>query len=161
MKKLACLLISLSSLLGCSNNSKLHNERVQFHSEFTSNYYLPHAISTPIYSADKFSETHTLVIDINRIDEIRGTYRATQPKVTVNYNIEPIDEVKYRIVLDGTINYLTSVNIRNYNGNMTITGDSIRNVNIPTQAAEVLYGKNVEFTLDDSIKLNLSVEKNK
>ncbi|AVT58544.1 hypothetical protein [Pectobacterium versatile] len=161
MKKIACLLISVSSLLGCSNHSEVHNERVQFHSEYTSIYYLPQAISTPIYSEDKFSEIHVLDIDTNRLDEIRGTYRAARPKVTVNYSITPIDRAKYRVVLDGTINYLTSVNIRNYNGNMTINGDSTRNVNIPTQVAEVLYGKNIEFTLDDSIKLNLSVEKNK
>lgn len=161
MKKIACLLIAISSLLGCANNGADHNERVQFNSEFTSNYYLPQSLSNPIYSSDKFSETHVLDVDINRLDEIRGTYRASRPKVTVNYNISPIDDTKYRIVLDGTINYLVSVDIRNYNGTMTINGDSIRNVNIPTQAAEVLYGKNVEFTLDDSIKLNLSIEKNK
>lgn len=126
---------------------------------YSSDYYLPQSVSTLIAESKVLSETLVLAVDLKRINDIRGTYRASRPKVTVNYNVSPIDESKYRITYSGTINYLSSLNIHTYNGRMTIEGNAIQNVNIPTRTAEIQYGKNVEFALDENVKLNLSVEK--
>ncbi|PXW43457.1 hypothetical protein DFO54_111143 [Erwinia sp. AG740] len=159
MKKIACLFFAISVLAGCSNHGRGDNQALRLNAAYSSDYYLPQSVSTRIADSSMLSETLVLAVDPKRIDDIRGTYRASRPKITVNYNVSPVDESKYRITYSGTINYLTSLDIRTYNGNMTIGGDGVKNVNIPTRTTELPYGKNVEFALDDNIKLNLSVEK--
>ncbi|MBP2845441.1 hypothetical protein J8655_08125 [Dickeya oryzae] len=159
MKKIACLSIVMAMLSGCSNHGRVDDGPLRLNAAYSSEYYLPQSISTLIADSRVLSETLVLAVDPKRIDDIRDTYRASRPKITVNYNVSPVDESKYRITYSGTINYLSSLNIHTYNGRTTIGGHAIQNVNIPTRTAELPYGKNVEFALDDNVKLNLSVEK--
>ncbi|NKI73749.1 hypothetical protein Dpoa2040_000972 [Dickeya sp. CFBP 2040] len=153
MKKLLLAVAVTAMLSGCS---VFRTKTTSLSSTFISPYYFTYNTTHVLQNNTNWVDYIYLTGNPARWDEIRGTYKAALPKITLNYRVEPSNG-GYRITYNGMVNYLLSARHGVDNGKDMIEGESVRQFLIPQRTAEVSGDKKVMLTLTDDIKVEVSL----
>lgn len=155
MKKLLILLLATMILAGCATQSK----KVIFNAKYTSPNLLPHSNSYSIEYEGSYYETRLMTINPASFNKVRGTHLAYRPKVTLKYTISPESKDTYKLQYSGEVDYLSTINIRVFNGVQTIDGTVEKHVAIPTAQITAHYGQPVSLQWPDDLKIKMQVDK--
>ncbi|WKV50675.1 MULTISPECIES: hypothetical protein [Dickeya] len=153
MKKLFLAVAATAMLSGCSIFS---TKTTSLNSTFISPYYFSYTTAHVLQNNTNWVDSVYLTGNPARWDEIRGTYKAALPKITLNYRVESSGG-DYRITYNGMVNYLLSARHGVENGKDMIEGESVRQFIIPQRTAVVSPDKKAMLTLTDDIKVEVSL----
>ncbi|ACT06627.1 hypothetical protein Dd1591_1775 [Dickeya chrysanthemi Ech1591] len=153
MKKLLLAVAVTAMLSGCS---VFRTKTTSLNSTFISPYYFTYSTSHVLQGNTNWVDSVYLTGNPARWDEIRGTYKAALPKITLNYRVES-SSGGYRITYNGMVNYLLSARHGVDNGKDMIEGESVRQFLIPQRTALVSRDKQAMLTLTDDIKVEVTL----
>lgn len=154
MKKLLLAVVATAMLSGCSVFS---TKTTSLSSTFISPYYFSYTTTHVLEKNTNWVENVYLTGNPARWDEIRGTYRAALPKITLTYWVEPSSN-GYRVTYNGAVSYLLRAQHGVENGKDMVEGESVRQFLIPQRSVEVTPGKKTLLTLTDDIKVEAALQ---
>ncbi|MGM3175079.1 membrane lipoprotein lipid attachment site-containing protein [Dickeya lacustris] len=154
MKKLLLAVVATAMLSGCSVFS---TKTTSLSSTFISPYYFSYTTAHVLEKNTNWVEDVYLTGNPARWDEIRGTYRAALPKITLTYRVEPSSN-GYRVTYNGAVSYLLRAQHGVENGKDMVEGESVRQFVIPQRSVEVTFDKKALLTLTDDIKVEASLQ---
>ncbi|ACS85537.1 hypothetical protein [Musicola paradisiaca] len=154
MKKRFLVLAATTLLSGCSLFSF---KTTYLNASFTSPYYMAYNDTHSLDDSLAWNHTIYLTSSLEHQDEIRGTYKASMPKIALNYRAEAADG-GYQITYYGTVSYLLSPRYHKVGSRYVIEGDKLKEFPIARRTVHVTEDKKAVLRLTDDIRVDMSLE---
>lgn len=158
MKKLLIAVLALG-LVGCSNVHKDNENRVVFTRTYSSSVHLPISLGDTQTVPLKLEEQLVLAISPKAVAQVRGTFKEYRPKITLTYSIVPVGRDSFVFSYSGSVDYLSYLDIKIYNGQQKIGGTTQHTSIIDVNSKRGQYGRPVHVALTDGIAFDFEVDR--